>query len=706
MILVRFLLASAILSVAILANSAVNAAQSASFDSPALTARLITAENGIRPGARTVSAALSLALGEGWKTYWRSPGEVGFPPEIDWTGSKNLAAAEFQYPAPTRFRAFGIENFGYEHAVTYPIQLTVGDPGAALTLKARVSVLVCSDVCIPLHFDLTLSLPPGTGIDQTSAAEIALWAARVPVDGNSSDIVLRSADLTDDQGALVVELERPAGWQDPDIFPELGDGTAFGASDIRLSPDNSLLWARLPVLSLADPPSPLALTVTDSDSAVTFGEVPLGAVPAEPPFTIAPPGREAAVLIWIALLAFGGGLILNAMPCVLPVLSIKLSSALKVATGSHRRIRFGFLATAFGTLSFMWALAALVLGLQSLGYAVGWGTQFQNPFFLVFLILVLGLFAASLFGLFEIPLPTGLATRLAGPGRDGYVRDFATGAFAAILATPCSAPLLGTAIAFALTGSVLDVFVVFSAMGIGLALPYLIVAAQPRLIAALPRPGRWMLVVKAVLGALLLATAAWLFWVLSGVSSPVLAGWVAAALIAAILGFAASRWGFPMARWAPLFAVPAVGAALALPAFINVEERVAPRDEAVDWVGFERAEIARHVSQGHVVFVDVTADWCLTCKANKALVLDREPVVDALASPAVVAMQADWTRPDPQIQTYLEANGRFGIPFNIVYGPAAPEGLPLSEILTPGAVMEALEAALGAPIELARSSPD
>lgn len=705
MTLVRCLVVSVILLATIAANSAVFAAQSATYESPALSARLITAENGIRPGAQTVSAALSLTLDDGWKTYWRSPGEVGFPPEIDWTGSKNLASAEFQWPAPTRFRAFGIENFGYEKAVTFPVQITLEDRGAALNLQARISVLVCSDVCVPLYFDLALSLPPGTGIDQTSATEIAKWAARIPSEGSASEIRFQSAAFAEDQSALIVEFTRSSGWKTPDVFPELGDSTAFGAPDIRLSPDRNLLWAQFPILALSEPPFPLALTLTDEGGAVTFGSVALDDAPAVPPFALATPDRAVSTLVWIALLAFAGGVILNAMPCVLPVLSIKLSSALKMADGSHRRIRLGFLTTAFGTLAFMWVLAVAVLGLQGLGYAIGWGTQFQSPYFLVFLILVLGLFAAALFGMYDVPLPSAMATRVAGLGSEGYAGDFATGAFAAILATPCSAPLLGTAIAFALTGSGLDVLVVFTAMGLGLALPYLLVAAQPRMIAALPRPGRWMLAVKVVLGVLLSLTAAWLFWVLSGVSSLNLARWVAMALIATILCLALGKWSGRM-RGASWLAVPLSATALALPAFMDIGARPVARDDSIDWVAFERGEIARHVSQGHAVFVDVTADWCLTCKANKTLVLDRAPVVDALASPAVIAMQADWTRPDPKIQSFLESNGRFGIPFNIVYGPSSPEGVSLSEVLTPGAVMEALEEALGSSIKLVRSASD
>lgn len=694
----------ALCPVALQPNRAV-AAESNIYESPALTAKLITAEDGISPDARTVSAGLSLELGEGWKTYWRSPGEVGLPPKIAWNGSANLDAAEFQWPAPTRFRAFGIENFGYEGKVTYPIRLSVNQPGKPLNLKAQISLLVCSNVCVPLIFDLTLALPAEAGIDQQSASKIADWSARVPGDGRASQISVKSAALADEATAVVVELTRETGWSDPDLFPELGDNTAFGTPDIRVSANRRTLWARLPILSLPDLSDPLALTVTDGETAATFESVQLGALPAEPPYSIARPGRGFAAIAWIALLAFGGGVILNAMPCVLPVLSIKLFSALKLADVSRVRIRKGFLVTALGTLAFMWMLAAMVLALQGLGYAIGWGTQFQNPYFLVFLIIVLGLFAANLFGFYEFVLPPALSTRLAGAGRQGYSGDFATGALAAILATPCSAPLLGTAVAFALTGSALEVLLVFTAMGLGLALPYIIVAARPGLVAVLPHPGRWMIVVKIGLGILLAGTAAWLFWVLAGVTSPALATSVAVALAIAILALALGK-STAAALLASPTAVVLIAGALVLPAFFDASDRAVAADHDIDWVTFERAEIARHVSQSHVVFVDVTADWCLTCKANKSLVLNRAPVVDALANADIIPMQADWTRPDPRIQAYLESNGRFGIPLNIVYGPSAPEGIPLSEVLTPSAVIAVIETALGSPIEVSDNSSD
>jgi suppressor for copper-sensitivity B len=687
------------------AGSDAAAATSATYDAPSLTARLITAEDRIRPGARTISAALSLKLGDGWKTYWRSPGEVGLPPEIEWTGSSNLESAEIQWPAPKRFRAFGIENFGYDTPVTYPIRVMLDEPGQALDLRATVALLVCSDVCVPLNFDLSLSLPSGTGIDAASAAEIGAWSARVPEIGPASGIELTAAVLENSGEDLVVELRHDAAFSSPDIFPELGEGTSFGKPDIRLSQDRRTLWASIPVLALADPASPLAVTVTDGKVAVTFKDIELSDTAPDPPFSISTGERSLPRLAWIAMLAFIGGTILNAMPCVLPVLSIKLNSALKLTTGAKARVRNGLLMTGFGVVSFMWLLAAVVIAAQATGQAIGWGTQFQNPFFLIFLIVVLGLFAANLIGLYEITLPASWSTRLAGSTRGGYFGDFATGAFAAILATPCTAPFLGTAIAFALTGSVVDVLTIFTAMGLGLASPYLLIAARPGLISALPRPGRWMLALKWLLGGLLAGTAFWLFWVLSGVVSPTLSVFVATALLIAILSLALRR----RLSATPVLAAITVGAlsaAFAAPLVVEEKRQSAPDRNAIAWVPFERAEIGRHVSRGHVVFVDVTADWCLTCKANKSLVLEQAPVANALANTVIIPMQADWTRPDPSIQAFLENNGRFGIPFNIVYGPAAPEGIPLSELLTSSAVMEALQDALGSKIDSTASRAD
>lgn len=667
------------------------AAASDPFDNPAVAARLITAENGVTPGAATISAGLHLQLAEGWKTYWRSPGEVGLPPSIDWTGSENVAEVDFLWPAPQRFTAFGIENFGYHNEVVFPLQVTLTDPGKRVNLNARVSLLTCAAVCVPQDFALTLTLPNASGIDAAAGALISTYADRVPGDGTTTGLSVESAYLDPEMTALTLTARSEAPFASPDVFPELSEGTAFGQPDIRLSDNNRLLWARLPILAAVDTPQALQLTLTDGDRAATV-QPAMSSQPAEPPYTVDRILPGWADLAWIAAVALLGGLVLNVMPCVLPVLSIKLSAALNFPDQSPARIRRGFAVSALGVLAFMWVLAGATLTARGLGATVGWGLQFQNPLFLTVMLIVLVVFAANLFGAFEISLPSALQTRLArAGGGKGYGGDFATGAFSAILATPCSAPFLGTAVAFALAGQAFDIAVIFTALGVGLALPYLVIAAFPGLILRLPKPGRWMIWLKVALGIALAATAAWLFWVLIGVAGPRTAQGVALiGLLMISLLWMPRLPGLARASGMAVLTVAAIFLAGLLP-----NQSLSTGKMATNWVAFDRAEIPRLVSQGQVVFVDVTADWCLTCKANKALVLEREPVRSLLGAPDTIPMQADWTRPNEVISRYLEGFGRYGIPFNIVYGPAAPDGIVLPELLTTDIVTQALDDARG-----------
>lgn len=685
---VAFALAAALALPGMLTPVPAGAAQSETHSSVAAQANIITAENGVAPDSSTVSAGLDVRLGDGWKTYWKSPGEVGIPPSIDWSGSQNVASVDFLWPAPDRFRAFGIENFGYKHEVVFPLSVTLEDPGQPVRLNASVNMLVCSDVCVPENFDLALDLPQGSGIDTASASRIAQFAKTIPETGPQSGLTVEAAHIDAEATVLTASLRSDTAFTQPDVFPIMGELASFGTPDIRLADDNKQLWVQLPILAASDESQPLSLTMVDGERAVTL-DAPLGAKAPPAPYSRTQQGASLAELAWIALIALIGGLILNVMPCVLPVLSIKLSSAIKGQGQSLSRIRGGFLMSALGVLAFMWVLASATLFARSIGLSVGWGLQFQNPLFLTVMVVVLVLFAANLFGVFEINLPSSWQTRMArSDGSPGYGGDFATGAFAAVLATPCSAPFLGTAVAFALSGRPVDIFVIFTALGLGLALPYFAVALKPGLVRKMPKPGRWMLLVKLVLGGLLALTAAWLFWVLAGV-----AGQRAALTVGLLLALAvgvllmhrlggALRWGL-----VAVLAAAAVATPLAMrPDPVQVAEKT-------DWVAFDRGDIARRVSGEEVIFVDVTADWCLTCKANKALVIERDPVASALAQDGITPMQADWTRPDPAISRYLEEFGRFGIPFNAVYGPGAPEGIALPELLSAEAVLDALDKA-------------
>jgi suppressor for copper-sensitivity B len=373
---------------------------------------------------------------------------------------------------------------------------------------------------------------------------------------------------------------------------------------------------------------------------------------------------------------------------VLPVLSLKLLGVVEQGGRSRSALRRGFLATAAGVVLSFLALALAMVGLREAGVAIGWGVQFQQPLFLVFMVVLLTLFACNLWGFFEVPLPSALANLGSGGEGPSILGNFAAGALATLLATPCSAPFLGTAVGFALAAGPLEIIAVFLGLGVGLAAPYLLVALLPRLAQGLPKPGRWMLVLRRGLGAALAITALWLISVLMTES-----GIAAGMVVVALMVLTAAALGVIRRSPARRLAVLPVLAAFLVPAALSAPPL--PREGDAFWQPFDRGAIDRLVSAGHVVFVDVTADWCLTCKVNKQLVIEAPAVRSHLDQPQVSAMRADWTRPSAAIAAYLRSFGRYGIPFDAVYGPGAPGGLALPEILTAEKVLAALAEAAG-----------
>jgi suppressor for copper-sensitivity B len=352
-------------------------------------------------------------------------------------------------------------------------------------------------------------------------------------------------------------------------------------------------------------------------------------------------------------------------------------------------------------------LATAAVALKALGMTVGWGIQFQQPLFLSAMAVVVGLFACNLFGLFEISLPgwaqglglIGTAGRT-GPRVQGLRAHFLTGAFATLLATPCSAPFLGTAVGFALARGPAEIYLIFTVLGLGLALPYLAIAAVPALVARLPRPGSWMIALRRVLGLVLAGTATWLLSVLAAQVGPGPPLGIGALLVALglflWLGRLTPKRRFAISALTALLALAALGLSTA---FATRNDTVAGVDAGAEarWRPLDLRRIHDLVSEGKVVFVDVTAEWCITCQINKSLVIDGRRVSERLNAEGVIAMRGDWTLPNEEISRYLESFGRYGIPFDAVYGPGAPEGLALPEILTVNAVIEALAQAADGP---------
>jgi len=659
--------------------------------------------------AATVRLGLEFKLEPGWKVYWRSPGDAGLPPKPDWAGSRNLADATIRWPAPERFELFGFDTFGYENDIILPIDARLEHPGEALNLKLGVDYLVCEKICIPYQAAFTLDIPSGAARASTFAHAIDQFAARVPGDGSGAGLAIERAYWSGGvEPAITVAATAAAPFAHPDVFVEgpVPSGISFGKPDVTLSDGGRHAVLRLPARfedakAAANAPSyvgsPVTLTLVDGARAMEK-ELALEA-------GLPPPAPRSIGLAAVLAAALIGGLILNLMPCVLPVVSLKLLYLVNHAGAARARVRRNFLASAAGILTAFLLLAATLAALKIAGATIGWGIQFQQPEFLIVMALILTLFTANLWGWFEVQLPGTVADAVTATGgpvaadEEGALAAFLSGAFATLLATPCSAPFVGTAVGFALARGPAEILGIFLVLGLGLALPYLAIAAVPGLASRLPRPGRWMLRLRVLLGVALAGTALWLLSVLA-VQIGALGGAVLAVLLVAVL-IVLWTMRFAERSWRRLGWIAVVGLALvafATPARFstNPAETVGGGKLAADaWRPFSLGEIESLVRDGHVVFVDVTADWCLTCQVNKAVVVSRGEVAARLGDGRVVPMRADWTRPNDAIADYLASFGRYGIPFNVVYGPAAPAGIPLPEILTSDAVLAAMDKAKG-----------
>ncbi len=696
------ILALSALAASWLCPSVVSAAASPWAETEQTAVRLVAATEAVGT-AKKVSLGLHFRLREGWKIYWRSPGDAGYPPNVDWSGSENLAGATLSWPAPGRFSILGFESLGYTGEVVLPVTATLARAGEPLIVRAAVGYLTCKEICIPYEAKLALRLPAGAAGPSRFAHLINRFAVHVPGDGSAHGVAIERAEVVDGGAGTVLRVTASATmpFVAPDLYVEGPEDLVFSAPRISLKDGGK--GALLEVSVDGAPETGLAgtrLTMTLVDGART-AERTL-AVVASPPGTVPRAVTEATLSLPLILaLAVLGGLILNLMPCVLPVLSIKLLGVVGHGGGERRAVSLSFLASAAGIVVSFLLLAGALVWVKAAGMAVGWGIQFQQSWFLIAMILMVALFACNLWGFFDVGLPRWLANVGGGASRvRGLAGHFLSGGFATLLATPCSAPFLGTAVGFALSRGPAEIFTIFAALGVGLALPYLAVAAVPGLATRLPRPGPWMATLRRVLGFALAATGVWLLTVLAaqvGLGAAAAVGVLVAGAGAAL--FVRRRAGRRFGRAGAAATVVLAGLAFLVPAALPAGAPVpAAATEALPgdlWKPFDEAAIPELVAAGKTVFVDVSADWCITCQINKTFVILRGDVIKRLTSGAVIPMQADWTLPDEAISRYLARFGRYGIPFDAVYGPGAPDGIALPELLTEGAVLAALDRAAG-----------
>ncbi|NGM22943.1 cytochrome C biogenesis protein [Roseomonas stagni] len=666
---------------------AAQAVESAPVRSPRATVSLAADVAAVAPG-ESFRLGLRLRLAEGWHSYWRNAGDAGAPPEVTLTLPEGVAAGPIQWPVPDRIPYGPLVNYGYKNEVLLPLPVSVpaGFTGDSLAIRAEATWLVCADVCIPEDGVFTLTLPvapravpspiaaPWFEATEARLSRPSPWQARAGAGAGRASLTLTGAGIG------------PAAVKDAFFFPaEPGvlDNTAPQPVTVR---DGSLTIGLTLAQGVATPAA-LEGTVVLRDGGGQRAGFDVGA-------GVGGPAEAAGGLaLWHAmLLALAGGLILNLMPCVFPVLAMKAIGLARLSGGAAREVRLHAASYTAGVLTCFALVGGALIALRAGGSAAGWGFQFTEPAFvaaMAWLMLAVGL---NLSGVFAMGGAVGAGQAVAGRG--GHLGAFATGGLAVLLATPCTAPFMAAALGAALVMPPEQTMAVFLALGLGLALPYALLGVFPGLARLLPRPGAWMERLRQGLAFPMYGAAAWLVWVLAQQAGPdgVLFGLGGAVVLAAGL------WGLGIAQRAGAGRgriAGAIGMGLAVVVAIALLPRLsaAPAAAAAADPGAESwsaARVEQLRAEGRPVFVNATAAWCITCQVNERVALRGPAVREAFAARNVAYLKADWTRGDPAITALLRDQGRDGVPLYLFWAPGAAAPAVLPQILTEGLVIDAL----------------
>jgi thiol:disulfide interchange protein len=679
-------------------------------------ARLVSEVNAIGPG-QVFWVALELEIRDGWHTYWRNPGDSGQATSLAWQLPPGFTAGDIVWTTPHRFEIAPLVNYGYAKHAVHLVQITAPKDlkaGAPLTLAAKASWLVCSDVCIPEGADLQLKMPLGAQAGGLDPAESPLFTA-ARSDLPSAQPAATSARIHGDQlvitlgsawGAMLSQIrslsffpyaEGGIEYATPQKLTRTKDGVELSmkvgyqppkAGAIRgvlvATEQNGTQSDTVPIEIAADFSGAGADTVSAGPSAA-----PLSKSTKEPQHSL-------PVLMLLAML---GGLILNLMPCVFPVLSIKAISVVEQAKKHPAAVRLKGLVFAAGVISSMLALAAVLLALRAGGEEIGWGFQLQSPLFVTLLIYLLLAVGLNLSGVFEF------GGGLAGMGDglthgDGYRASFFTGLLTTLVATPCTAPFMAPALGAALTQPAINALAIFAALGLGLSLPFVLLSFAPWMRRVLPKPGAWMDTLKQVFAFPIYASAAWLLWVLSHETSSFGLGAALAGTV--LIGLAA--WAYQKSSSSSgggrvtvlVTAVASLLLAIVLPVRFADVAAAAPSNAAQakagddEWQPYSAARVAELSAAGRPLLVNFTASWCLTCLVNERNAFSDSAVQEIFRDKKVTLMKGDWTNRDPAITHALAAFGRAGVPLYVVYNSKpGSEPVVLPQILTAGVVQSA-----------------
>ena len=676
---------------------------------------LLLDKDSAKPG-EIVLAGLRMTMAPRWHTYWRNGGDVGFPTKIVWELPAGVTAGETQWPVPHKYFANTLTSYEYatEVVLLIPLKLAASAPVGSHQLTAKASWLECETggSCVPAKGNATATLRIGTEAKPSSSAPLLVAAQKLlPV--VKSDLVATARwekPAAGDTRPLLIEWTTSA--KQPDFFPYGGEGfEVAGPTEVVSNSGGKAVLRKLVKKTEGDWPKQLpGLLVEVSETGhstgyeanLLVGDTAASATPATAPSTAPPTAKGEITSFGHALLfAFIGGLILNIMPCVLPVIALKIFGFVNQAKESPARVRQLGVVYCLGVLASFVVMAGVVIAVQKAGKNASWGMQFQNPVFLVCMVTLVTLVALNLFGLFEVSLGSGAMTAASDLTRqEGPTGAFFNGILATALATPCTAPLLAPALGFAFAQPPLSILLLFLAIGAGLALPYLLLSFQPAWLKFLPKPGNWMVHFKHAMGFPMLATAIWLLWVSTSTFGRDGALWLGLFLV--VLSLAVWIWGEFVQRGGERrglamflsLALAGGGYAYALESQLHWRNPSEANADNIQWQPWSVEAVAKARAEGRVVLVDFTADWCFTCKANLKSSLEITATRKKLKELKAVALLADNTQETPAIVTELKKFGRAGVPMVLVY-PRDPKAGPilLPTLLTPSTVLEALDKA-------------
>ena len=628
---------------------------------------------------KTLIVGLEYQMEPGWKTYWKSPGDGGFPQKISWQNSFNVQNVNILWPTPEKFEILGLTSLGYENNVIFPLEVEIEDKSQNTFLDLQLNYLICKEVCIPGEARLFLDIPSGKKIVNENYYNLEKAFSLIPQkDLNSSYIKNIDANVFTDNkiSTIQIKFESKKSFFNPKIFIHTPFGLPVVKNTISYSSNNKFIKTNFNFDKKLISKNTFPLEVIIKDKNHNFKSVVDLSINEELLVT-----SNNHNLIYFILISFLAGLILNVMPCVLPILSIKLMT---IFSTDEKQARISFLITAFGIIASFVFLGLIFLILQYLNISIAWGMQFQQPYFLIFITLIMFLFMMNMFGQFEISLPEKLTNLpLFRVGNYIFLKDFLNGFFATLMATPCSAPFVGTAITAAFTQTASIGMSIFLFMGIGMSLPYLMIASYPKLIRFLPKSGKWMIYVKYFLGLLLFATIVWLSNILLNYFNYYFL--ILSFILILLISY---RQKIPFIKnIITLISVLIIFSSSSL----NFFQQKLSNQNNKDWINFFEVDIDKLLEEDSIVFLDITADWCATCQFNKINVLDSKKIINLFKDNDILLLRADWTKPNEEINKFLGKYDRFGIPFNAFFSKKFSNGILLSELLSEQEIVNVID---------------